>query len=74
MTLEMIRKKVLAEMELYPTFGYIRIYTFVYNHVCNMDENLTDSFMLSNHVKLTIQELKKVKLLAFRNYKKNLKA
>ena len=74
MTLELIRKKVIAEMELYSTFGNIKIYRFVYMHVCSKSIEHTDQFMMSNHVGLTVQELNKVKTQGFRNYKKNHKA
>jgi hypothetical protein len=71
MTFEIIRKKLIAEMELYPTFGDIRIYRFVLQHVCHGNIELADRFMLSKHVGLTTQELNKVKTQVFRDYRKN---
>gem|GEM_PF-2340401 len=71
MTYELIRKKLIAEMELYPTFGDIKIYRFVLNHICHGNIDLVDRFMLSNHVGLTMQELNKVKTQVFRNYRKH---
>jgi hypothetical protein len=71
MTFEIIRKKLIAEMELYNNFGDIRIYRFVLNHVCNGNIDLTDEFMLSKHIGLDKKELSKIKVQALRNYKKS---
>ena len=70
MTLEIIKKKVQAELDVCDKIGDVKIYNFLRDEILDGDTSKADEFMLSDHGGYTMGELNAIK---FRSQYLNIK-
>ena len=61
MTHSVLKKKVIAEIDVNENLGDRKIYAFVKNELLNGDEEAADEFMLSSEGGYTNSQLKSIK-------------